>query len=248
MCTAVAWWMDGWMDERHPADKCNATTTISDHIRWVVQIQTQAEEPLQPQVTLRWRLPPLVFTAATLPSPTPHLRSSRPPARPRSLLAVLSASLFLPAFISLWDCYKLVTHRSGGNNPEPQSRTSDGDRGQAIRVLAELRRELISQVSKRRWRTTRSWRKLVKEPMARYIYIFSRSETWLQSVRARAVSVVRVRVVFCSSIITASSGSSERWSGGCWLRVGGGSCIWPVCGLVSYLVFVEIGRNRDVCE
>ncbi len=65
-----------------------------------------------------------------------------------------------------------MTHRSGGNNPEPQSRTSDGDRGQAIRVLAELSRELISQVSKRQWRTTRSWRKLVKEPMARYIHIF----------------------------------------------------------------------------
>jgi hypothetical protein len=75
--------MDGWMDGRHPSDKCNATTTISDHIRCVVQIQTQAEEPLQPQVTLRWRLPPPVFTAATLRSPTPHLRSSRPPALAR---------------------------------------------------------------------------------------------------------------------------------------------------------------------
>lgn len=66
-----------------------------------------------------------------------------------------------------------MTHRSGGNNPETQSRTSVGDRGQAIRVL-ELSRELISPVSKRQWRTTRSWRKLVKEPMARYLFFFPR--------------------------------------------------------------------------
>ncbi len=168
MCTAVSGWMDGWMDGWKTSIwqvQCH------NHHQWPHPLRRSNSnaEPLQPQVTLRWRLPPPpVFTAATLPSPTPHLTSSRPPS------LATSRSFCLSAFVSLWDCYKLVTHRSGGNNPETQSRTSDGDRGQAIRVLAELSRELISPVSKRQWRTTRSWRKLVKEPMARYLFFFPR--------------------------------------------------------------------------
>jgi hypothetical protein len=167
MCTAVSWWMDGWKKDIHLTSAMpqppSVTTSVASFKfkRRAVATPSNAALAFAPSSCLHCCYASLTHAPFNI----------LPPARPRSLLAVLSASLLLSRY---GICYKLVTHRSGGNNPETQSRSSDGDRGQAIRALAELSRELISPVGKWQWRTTRSWRKLVKEPMARYLFFFPR--------------------------------------------------------------------------
>jgi hypothetical protein len=103
-------WMYGWRTSSWQV-QCH------NHHQWPHPLRRSNSnaEPLQPQVTLRWRLPPPVFTAATLPSPTPHLRSSRPRSPATSRSFCLS---FLPCFCLamglLYTCDSQIWRKQSG--------------------------------------------------------------------------------------------------------------------------------------